>query len=266
MTVESPSPALPRPHSLLAEVLKTLIYALAIVLGVRTFLWQPFNIPSASMADTLLVGDYVWVSKYAYGYSRYSLPGGLPLFSGRIWGGEPERGDVVVFKLPKDNATDYIKRVIGLPGDRIQMKKGLLYINGEAVKRELIGDYEAIVPGLMDVRGKRYRETLPGGRTHDIIDRFEASEGDNTREYVVPAGHYFMMGDNRDDSTDSRFAPEGTAPEFITRPDGVGYVPYENLEGRADAIFFSADGTAGFLEVWDWPSAIRWSRIFKALE
>jgi signal peptidase I len=218
------------------------------------------------MVDTLLVGDYVWVSKYAYGYSRYSLPGGLPLFFGRLWGAEPERGDVVVFKLPSDNATDYIKRVIGLPGDRIQVKGGILYINGTAAPQELIDDYEDVAGGQFTVAGKRYRETLPNGRAHTILDKLPASAGDNTREYLVPPGHYFMMGDNRDNSTDSRFAPAGSGSVFIEDPAGVGFVPYENLVGRADAIFFSADGSAGFLEVWEWPTAIRWSRIFKGLE
>ena len=251
MTLEN-SATLRRQPRLLAEVAKTLIYALLLVIGVRTFLWQPFNIPTGSMVDTLLVGDYVWVNKFAYGYSRYSLPFGPPLFSGRVFGAEPQRGDIVVFKLPSDNATDYIKRVVGLPGDRIRVHGGILYINGEAAPQTLVGTVEVDGPFGAKAEARRYRETLPGGRTHDIIDMYEASVGDNTREYVVPEGHYFMMGDNRDNSTDSR-------------SEDVGTVPYENLVGRADAIFFSADGTAGFLDIWNWPGSVRWDRIFRSL-
>ncbi len=252
MTVESPA-ALPREPRILAEVAKTLIYALLIVIGVRTFLWQPFNIPSGSMVDTLLVGDYVWVNKYAYGYSRYSLPLGLPLFEGRIFGAEPQRGDIVVFKLPRDNATDYIKRVIGLPGDKVRVRGGVVYVNGEALPQRFVGEVEVDGPFGAKVEAKRYRETLPGGRSHDVIDMYEASAGDNTREYQGPQGHYFMMGDNRDNSTDSR-------------SDDVGMVPDVNIVGRADAIFFSADGSAGFFEFWKWPAAVRWERIFRSLE
>jgi signal peptidase I len=252
MTVDSPV-VLPREPRLLAEVAKTLIYSLLIVIGVRTFLWQPFNIPSGSMVDTLLVGDYVWVNKYAYGYSRYSLPFGLPLFSGRIFGAEPQRGDIAVFKLPRDNSTDYIKRVIGLPGDHVRMRGGVLYINGEAAPQTFIENVKIDGPWGVKTDAKRYRETLPGGRSHDIIDMYEASAGDNTREYIVPEGYYFMMGDNRDNSTDSR-------------SDDVGFVPYVNLVGRAEAIFFSADGSAGFFEIWKWGSAVRWERIFRVLQ
>ena len=252
MTVDSPI-ALPRQSRILTDVAKTLIYALLVMVGVRTFLWQPFNIPSASMVDTLLVGDYVIVNKFAYGYSRYSLPFGLPLFSGRVFGAAPERGDIVVFKLPRDNATDYIKRVIGLPGDRIRVRGGIVYINGEAAPQSFVGDVEVDGPFGVKTDAKRFRETLPGGRSHDIIDMYEASAGDNTGEYIVPDGYYFMMGDNRDNSTDSR-------------SDDVGMVPYVNIVGRAEAIFFSADGSAGFMEFWKWPSAVRWERVFRGLE
>lgn len=252
MTVDSPV-ALPRHPRIMADVARTLIYALLIMVGVRTFLWQPFNIPSPSMVDTLLVGDYVLVNKFAYGYSRYSLPFGLPLIPGRIFGAQPQRGDIVVFKLPRDNATDYIKRVIGLPGDHIRVRGGVVYINGEAAPQTFVETVEVDGPFGVKTEAKRYRETLPGGRTHDIIDMYEASAGDNTGEYVVPEGHYFMMGDNRDNSTDSR-------------SDDVGMVPDVNVVGRAETIFFSADGSAGFLEVWKWPSAIRWGRIFRGLE
>jgi signal peptidase I len=263
MTIETVP--LPKPHNLVAEVARTLLYAVAIVMLVRAFLWQPFSIPSSSMAETLLPGDYVGVSKYAYGYSRFSLPGGLDLFSGRIWAAEPERGDVVVFKLPRDNATDYIKRVIGLPGDRIQIRHGVLHINGAPVKLEPLGEVDVEAANAPPLHGKRYRETLPGGRSYTILDKFEASAGDNTGEYVVPPGYCFVMGDNRDDSTDSRFAPQGSGGAFIADKDGVGFVPFDNLVGRADTIFFSADGSAGFLEVWNWPAAIRWDRLFGSI-
>ncbi len=252
-------------RSLPAEIARTLLIALAIVFSVRAVLWQPFSIPSTSMVGTLLVGDYVWVSKYAYGYSRYSLPFGLPLFSGRIFGAEPERGDVVVFKLPSDNATDYIKRVVGLPGDTIQMKRGVLHINDAPVALTYLGEAEIAASSYSTVKAKRYRETLPGGRSYEVIDRFEAGAGDDTPLYVVPEGHYFVMGDNRDDSIDSRFSPDDAAA-FLRNPTGVGFVPYENLVGRAEGVFFSADGSAGFGDFWNWPGAIRWDRIFKGVE
>lgn len=265
MTLESAAPSTPQ-RSTLAEVVRTLVWAFVIVLLARTFLWQPFNIPSGSMERTLLVGDYVLVSKYSYGYSRYSLPFGLPLIADRIWAAKPQRGDVAVFKLPQDNSSDYIKRVIGLPGDRIQMKKGVLHINGVPVKTEALGEQEVDTPQRGKVTAKVYRETLPGGRSYEVLDTWEAGEGDNTPEVTVPADHYFMMGDNRDDSTDSRFAPAGTAGQFLTNEKGVGVVPFENFVGRAELIFFSADGSAAGWEIWKWPSAIRWGRIFQAIE
>ena len=265
MTIESATP-LPRQRSTLFEVVRTLVWAFFLVLIARSFLWQPFNIPSGSMEGTLLIGDYVLVSKYSYGYSRYSFPFGLPPFAGRVWGAEPKRGDVVVFKLPKDNSSDYIKRVIGLPGDRIQMKKGVLHINGTPVAMEPVGKETIETPSRGKVTATRYRETLPEGRSYDVLDTWEAGEGDNTPEITVPAGHYFMMGDNRDDSTDSRYAPAGTSGGFLVNENGVGFVPFDNLVGRADAIFFSADGSAAGWEVWKFPSAIRWERIFRAIE
>ena len=226
------------------------IHALILALIVRVFLFQPFNIPSGSMIPTLLVGDYLFVAKYAYGYSRYSFPFGPDLFSGRIWSKEPERGDVVVFKLPRDNETDYIKRVIGLPGDEIQMIHGVLHINGQAVKKERIDDFVQTDPSAATRRVPRYRETLPNGVTYPVLDLTQDSIGDNTEVYKVPEGHFFMMGDNRDNSTDSRFLSE------------VGFVPFENLVGKAKIIFFSIDDDASFLEVWKWPRDVRWSRIF----
>ena len=199
---------------------------------IRTFLYQPFSIPSGSMKPTLLIGDYIFVSKSSYGYTHYSLPFSPRLFSGRIFAKEPERGDTLVFRLPKDDTTDYIKRVVGLPGDRIQMINGLLHINGTPVKREQIEDFVEIEDGRT-TRIKRWRETLPNGVSHETLDLIENGYYDNTPVYEVPAGHYFMMGDNRDNSTDSR---------VMSR---VGYIPFENLIGRAEIIFYSADSEAG---------------------
>lgn len=228
------------------ELVKTIGYAVLIAIVVRTFLFEPFSIPSGSMIPTLLIGDYLFVSKYSYGYSRFSFPLSLPLFSGRVLGHDPERGDVVVFKLPSDNTTDYIKRVIGLPGDRIQLKGGLLYINDVPVKREPVA--EPTWDGGPAHAFHEYIETLPNGRRHTIIELSDDGPYDNTGVYVVPEGHYFMMGDNRDSSRDSRFL------------DTVGYVPFENLIGRARIIFFSVDGPA--FEVWN----IRFDRLFKVIQ
>jgi signal peptidase I len=232
------------------DTVRVVIHALILALIVRVFLFQPFNIPSGSMIPTLLVGDYLFVAKYAYGYSRYSFPFGPDLFSGRIWATEPERGDVVVFKLPRDNETDYIKRVIGLPGDEIQMLHGVLQINGQAVPKERIDDFIQVDSSGREHKVPRYRETLPNGVTYPVLDLTQDSIGDNTEVYKVPEAHFFMMGDNRDNSTDSRFLSE------------VGFVPFENLVGKAKLIFFSIDNDAGFLQVWRWPESVRWSRIF----
>ncbi|AZO09044.1 MULTISPECIES: signal peptidase I [unclassified Mesorhizobium] len=232
----------------LGETFSVIIQALLLALVIRTLLFQPFSIPSGSMRPTLLEGDYLFVTKWAYGYSRYSLPFGPDLFSGRIWGSEPKRGDVVVFKFPPDPSVDYIKRVVGLPGDKIQVKDGQLFINGAAVPREKVGQIDN--PDITEAQGPVdvYRETLPNGVSYDTLDLTQNSIGDNTREFDVPAGHYFMMGDNRDNSSDSRFT--------------VGFVPAENLVGRANVIFFSIAGGASPLEVWKWPSLIRAGRLF----
>jgi signal peptidase I len=204
------------------------------------------------MVPTLLVGDYLFVSKFSYGYSNFSLPLGLPLFSGRIFPHTPERGDVVVFKLPTDNSTDYIKRVIGLPGDRIQMKAGNLYINNQLVLRRRIEDYPYKKYGGTVIPLAQYIETLPNGQRHLILKMGDNGPLDNTPMYNVPPGKYFMLGDNRDNSQDSRVL------------SAVGYVPAENLIGRAQFMFFSTDGSAR-KAFWKWPWSIRYQRLFQSI-
>lgn len=230
------------------ETAKVIFQALLLALVVRTFLFQPFTIPSGSMMPNLLVGDYLFVSKYSYGYSRFSLPHGPAIFDGRVWSAEPDRGDIAVFKLPRNPRIDYIKRVIGLPGDRIQMIDGALYINGTPVERERAGSWtpEGGGPAI-----PVYRETLPNGVSYDTLDITQRGEGDDTPVYEVPPNHYFFMGDNRDNSLDSRF--------------DVGFVPFENLVGPAQVIFFSVRNGAHPLAVWRWPSDMRTSRLFKGL-
>jgi signal peptidase I len=232
----------------LGETVSVIVQALLLALVIRTLLFQPFSIPSGSMRPTLLEGDYLFVTKWAYGYSKHSLPFSPDLFEGRIFADEPERGDVVVFKFPPNPSLDYIKRVIGLPGDRIQMREGRLYINGEVVPQEKIGEIQNPDITEVDRPVTVYRETLPNGVSYETFDLTSNSLGDDTREFVVPPGHYFMMGDNRDNSTDSRFS--------------VGFVPFENLVGRANIIFFSIADGASPLEIWKWPTEIRLSRIF----
>ncbi len=254
------------------ETIRTVVYAVLIALVVRTFAIEPFNIPSGSMIPTLLVGDYLFVSKYSYGYSKHSFPFSMGFFSGRVMGQEPERGDVAVFKYPGDqgqgtNRTDYIKRIVGLPGDRIQVMGGTVYINGKPAERLRIGDYVKGTNGHYQ-KGTLYSEVLPNNRRYTVLEYFDNGTSDNTPEFTVPAGTYFMMGDNRDDSLDSR-------TRLMTR-DGFGmprdrdqlgwYVPFENLVGRAEFIFFSHDPmAAGWLEPWKWPSAIRFSRFFMGI-
>ncbi|PHK96834.1 signal peptidase I [Pseudoroseomonas rhizosphaerae] len=239
------------------ESIKTVVYAGLIAVGIRTVAFEPFNIPSGSMIPTLLVGDYLFVSKYAYGYSRHSMPFSPELFQGRIFGSMPARGDVAVFKFPRDNSTDYIKRIVGLPGDRIQMRGGKLFLNGQEVPREGLGPYTVEGDGpRMTVR--RYRETLPASAgaapvRHEILEASDDGHYDNTAEFVVPPGHVFAMGDNRDNSLDSR------------EMNAVGFVPVENLVGRAEMIFFSVDGSAAWWEVWAWPFAVRWDRLFSGV-
>ena len=233
------------------ETIRTIIYALLIALFIRTFLFEPFNIPSASMEPTLHVGDFLFVSKYSYGYSSVGSLYGLESFTGRIGGSAPERGDIIVFKLPRDHTTDYIKRLIGLPGDTVQMRHGILYINGKAVDRDRLehpvtDSGEEAPPQATD-----YIEHLPGGVNHIIRKMGDDQPLDDTEVFVVPPHKYFFMGDNRDNSSDSR-APGS----------GVGFVPEENLVGKARFLFFSLQADTSFLEFWKWPWAIRWSRLF----
>jgi signal peptidase I len=235
------------------ESITAIAYALVIALVVRTFLYQPFHIPSGSMKSTLLVGDYLFASKFSYGYSRFSFPFALFPFGGRLFGTEPERGDVVIFKLPRDGSTDYVKRVIGLPGDEVLVRDAIVYINGKALPQERSGEYV----GPEEQRPKpRYVEMLPNGVKHYVLHWQREADLDNAGPFRVPPGNYFMMGDNRDDSVDSRVSPLRY---------GVGFVPYENLIGRAEMVFFSIaiDDPLAFrwTSPWTWPFDVRWGRL-----
>lgn len=237
------------------EFLRTLLIAAILAAGIRTFLYEPFNIPSGSMKPTLEVGDYLFVNKPAYGYSRYSFPFGFAPISGRIWDGgrEPQRGDVIVFKLPTNTSIDYIKRIIGLPGDTIQVVNGRLYINREMVDRDPVGLREVEDEGRT-MTMMEYIETLPGGVIHRIYEESDDGPLDNTQEFIVPEGRYFAMGDNRDHSQDSRVTSL------------VGPVPAENIVGKASVIFFSTNGYANLAEIWKWPWTIRYDRLFQTIE
>ena len=274
-TVEAPLPETPplaKPQkSETKDFLQFLLKLGIFVFVLRSFIFAPFNIPSESMLPRLMIGDYLIVSKWSYGYSKYSLPFSLPLIPGRILSTIPERGDVVVFKAPPGNDIDYIKRVIGLPGDLIQVKEGVVFLNGTAIPKKRIADFvepltensacqkedaaafrETSADGATSCHYPRFMETLPGGKTYEVQD-LGTTWADNTGVFAVPEGKLFMMGDNRDRSADSRFpAVEG---------QGIGIVPQENLVGKAWFSVFSTDGTASWLLPWTWFSAARWDRI-----
>ena len=229
------------------EFIKTIVIAGALALGFRSLLFEPFNIPSGSMIPTLLIGDYLFVSKYSYGYSRYSFPFGLTPFDGRIFATAPERGDVAVFRQPRNEAVAFIKRIVGLPGDRIQVVNGVLRINDVAVSRDPRG-FATASDGYNVIKFAVYQETMPNGKSYLVQERSDDDLLDNTNVFLVPDGHFFMMGDNRDNSRDSRTT-------------SVGMVPAENLIGRAERLFFSHNSSANLWEVWKWPFAIRYGRL-----
>lgn len=235
--------------------IKGFLWALIFALLIRTFLFQPFNIPSGSMYPTLMVGDYIFVTKYSYGLSKFSFPFAPSLFSGRVMEmRKPETGEVIVFTNPKDQSLDYIKRLVGQPGDTIQVKQGVLHINGVAVKLERIADYPMIDYKTQELLViPQYIETLPNGKQYKILKHAPFGQGalDNTQEYVVPAGHYFFMGDNRDHSGDSRIL------------ETVGYVGEEFLIGPAKVIFFSTE--AKWYELDNWMSGLRPKRLLTAI-
>lgn len=235
----------------LLDTLKTVFWAIVIALMVRTFAFEPFNIPSGSMIPTLLVGDYLFVSKFSYGYSKHSMPFSLPVIPGRVFESEPERGDVVVFKLPSDTTQDYIKRVIGLPGDTVQVTNGRLYINNKLIERERIEDYILTDGSGRSAAVPQYIETLPNGKVHRILELFgDQGPSDNTEAFTVPEGHYFMMGDNRDNSADSR-----------AFPSRFRFVPIENLVGRAEFLFYSKDSSQPVYDL----GSIRFDRLFQGV-
>jgi signal peptidase I len=239
------------------DTIRTVAYAVIVAMVVRSVGLEPFNIPSGSMIPTLMVGDYLFVSKYAYGYSKHSLPWDIDLFSGRVFGSDPERGDVAVFKLPRDNETDYIKRIVGLPGDRLQVLDGALRINDVPVERTQIDDFT-----FTDLYGRtrsvtQFAEILPNGVLHHTLDSTPNGNLDNTKIYTVPKGHFFAMGDNRDNSIDSR---------IDNAYSGVGFIPAENLVGRAEFIFYSTNGGAEIWEIWKWGKATRFERLFTSVD
>lgn len=266
---EATPPPAPAKREKKEDSFPVFLLKLALIVGIfRSFFFSPFNIPSESMLPRLQNGDYLLAAKWPYGYSKYSLPFSVPLIPGRIFASQPERGDVVIFKAPPTNDIDYIKRVIGLPGDTVQMIGGQLVLNGTPVPKQRIADFElpvtpntrCIAPqyeataqgGAAVCRYPRYKETLPGGRSYEVLDLF-ATPQDDTPPVIVPEGHLFLMGDNRDNSQDSRFpAVEGA---------GIGIVPQANLVGRASVMMFSTDGGAQWLLPWTWFTAARWSRI-----
>jgi signal peptidase I len=266
-TAEPGSEAAPKKSD---SLLKTLLWIAAIAWILRSLIVAPFSIPSGSMLPSMMIGDYLFVSKWPYGYSRYSMLFGLPPFDGRIFGDTPERGDVVVFRGPA--GVDVVKRVVGLPGDLVAVESGILSINGQPVRRERIADYlmpispnspclttppaQPLVRAGEDGRPActypAYRETLPGGKSYVTLDQVDEGDGDNFGGALVPQGTVFLMGDNRDNSLDSRFSPE---------KGGMGFVPIDNIIGRAEFAFWSTDGSASWINPLSWFSALRTDRI-----
>jgi len=236
------------------EFIKTIIYAVVIAIIFRSLLFEPYNIPSGSMLPNLLIGDYLFVSKFSYGYSRFSFPFGVvPLPENRVFTAEPERGDVIVFKLPSNTSINYIKRVIGLPGDRLQMKDGKLFLNSHLVKQYNDGKFKIVHNNQYEQFLDKYKEKLDNGRSYSILNLNDFQPLDNTKEFIVPDNHYFMMGDNRDNSLDSR-------------ANGGWFVPFENLVGKGNFIFFSISGDTRFWQFWRWPLNVRYNRIFKKIK
>ena len=232
--------------------LKSITIAIFIALLIRSFIFEPFNIPSGSMKPNLLVGDFIFVSKYSYGFSKHSLPFSIPLIPGKIFPKIPERGEVVVFKTPENNRTDYIKRVIGLPGDKIEIKNGIIFINGSEILRKKLNDFIDTDNYTSNKRVRMYNEYF-FNKEINILDITDNGIADNTQLFNVPENHFFVMGDNRDNSQDSRFIST------------VGFIPYENLVGKAQFIFFSLEN-ARFLQIWKWPNSIRYERIFQKIQ